>query len=60
MKDNTKELKSVNDALAAVTKRVEYIDYDANNKTAKYVRLPERNELNADINEALMVEFYNR
>ena len=60
LKDNTKELKSVNDALAAVTKRVEYIDYDTNNKTAKYVRLPERNELNADINEALIVEFYNR
>ena len=60
LKDNTKELKSVNDALAGVTKRVEYIDYDSNNKTAKYVRLPERNELNADINEALIVEFYNR
>jgi len=60
LKDNTKELKSVNDALAAVTKRVEYIDYDSNKKTAKYVRLPERNELNADINEALIVEFYNR
>ena len=60
LKDNTKELKSVNDALAAVTKRVEYIDYDTNKKTAKYVRLPERNELNADINEALIVEFYNR
>ena len=25
-----------------------------------YVRLPERNELNADINEALIVEFYNK
>ena len=60
LKDNTKELKSVNDALTAVTKRVEYIDYDTNKKTAKYVRLPERNELNADINEALIVEFYNR
>jgi len=28
--------------------------------TGKYVRLPERSELNADINESLIVEFYNR
>ncbi len=60
LKDNTKELKSVNEALLNVTRRVEYIDYDKNNKSCKFVRLPERNELNADINEALIVEFYNR
>ena len=60
LKDNTKELKSVKEALSNVTTRVEYIDFDKNNNTAKYVRLPERNELNADINEALIVEFYNR
>ncbi len=60
LKDNTKELKSVNEALEAVTRRVEYIDYDKTNKTAKFVRLPERNELSADINEALIVDFYNR
>ena len=60
LKDNTKELKSVTEALSNVTTRVEYIDFDKANNSAKYVRLPERNELNADINEALIVEFYNR
>lgn len=60
LKDNTKELKSVKEALENVTTRVEYLDFDKNNNTAKYVRYPERNELNADINEALIVEFYNR
>jgi len=60
LKDNTKELKSVNEALANVTKRVEYIDFDKTTNSAKYVRLPERNELNADIHEAMIVEFYNR
>ena len=34
--------------------------YDETKKEATYVRYPERNELNADINEALVVEFYNR
>ena len=28
--------------------------------TGTFVRLPERNELNAEINESLIVEFYNR
>ncbi len=60
LKDNSKELKSVTDALSRVTTRVEYLDFDKAKNTAKYVRLPERNELNADINEALIVEFYNR
>ena len=60
LKENSKDLKCVKEALDNVTTRVEYIDYDKNNNTAKFVRLPERNELNADINESLIVEFYNR
>ena len=60
LKENSKELKCVKEALGNVTTRVEYIDYDKTNNTAKFVRLPERNELNADINESLIVEFYNR
>ena len=60
LKENSKELKCVKEALENVTTRVEYIDYDKNTNSAKFVRLPERNEMNADINEALIVEFYNR
>ena len=60
LKENSKDLKCVKEALENVTTRVEYIDFDKNNNTAKFVRLPERNELNADINESLIVEFYNR
>ena len=60
LKENSKELKCVKEALENVKTRAEYIDYDKNNNTAKFVRLPERNELNADINESLIVEFYNR
>ena len=60
LKENSKDLKCVKEALENVTKRVEYLDFDKNNNTAKFVRLPERNELSADINESLIVEFYNR
>ena len=60
LKEDDKNLKVVTEALEKTTKRVEFITYDENKKEATYVRLPERNELNADINEALIVEFYNK
>ena len=60
IKEDDKNLKVVTEALAKVTKRVEFINYDENKMEATYVRMPERNELNADINEALIVEFYNK
>ena len=47
-------------ALEKVTKRVEFVTFDENKLEGKFVRLPERSELNADINESLIVEFYNR
>ena len=60
MKDADKNLKVVTESLAKVNLRVEFINYDENKMEATYVRMPERNELNADINEALIVEFYNK
>ena len=60
IKEDDKNLKVVAEALSKVTKRVEFINYDENKMEATYVRMPERNELNADINEALIVEFYNK
>ena len=60
LKADDKNLKVVADALAKVSKRVEFINYDEGKMEGTYVRLPERNELNADINEALIVEFYNK
>ena len=44
----------------ALQKRVEFVTFDEAKLAGTFVRLPERNELNADINEALIVEFYNR
>jgi len=49
--------------LASVEEKVTvpaYLEFDAKKLTGKYVRLPERSELNSDINEQLIVEFYNR
>ena len=60
LKDKDKDLKIVNESLEKVVSRVEYISYDEAKKEVTYVRLPERQELPADIDEALIVEYYNR
>ena len=60
LKEDDKNLKVVLEALEKVNKRVEFITYDEGKKEATYVRMPERNELNADVNESLIVEFYNK
>ena len=60
IKEDDKNLKVVTESLAKITKRVEFISYDEGKMESTYVRMPERNELNANINEALIVEFYNK
>ena len=60
VKENAKELVVIKTALEALAKRVEYITYDDAKMAGTFVRFPERSELNADINESLIVEFYNR
>ena len=60
LKDSDKELAIVKSSLEALSKRVEFLTYDEAKMTATFVRYPERNELNADINESLIVEYYNR
>jgi len=37
-----------------------YLEFDNKKLSGKYVRIPERSELNSEINEQLIVEFYNR
>jgi len=60
LKEQSMNHPAVEIALNNAGKRVEFIKYDDKKKTATYVRYPERSELNADINEALIVEFYSR
>ena len=60
VKDSDKELAIIKSSLEATHNRVEYVTYDDKKMVATYVRYPERSELNANINESLIVEFYNR
>lgn len=58
--ENSKDLVVVKQSLEKVNSRVEFVTFDANKLEGCFVRFPERNELNADINESLIIEFYNR
>lgn len=60
IKENDKDLAVVKNALEALSKRVEFVDFNDKDMAGTFIRLPERSELNADINESLIVEFYNR
>ena len=60
IKENSADHKGIEIALANKIKRVDFINYDEAKRTATYVRYPERSELNADINESLIVEYYNK
>lgn len=60
VKEKSLEHPAIKNALEANTSTVAYVDFDAKKMSGTYIRYPERSELNAEINESLIVEFYNR
>ena len=60
VKESDKELKVIKDALEVLSKRVDFVTFDDKKMEGTYVRIPTRGELNADVNESLIVEYYNR
>ena len=60
VKENSLNHPAIIDALEQNTNTPAYLEMDKKNLTGKYVRLPERSELNSEVQEQLIVEFYNR
>ena len=60
IKESDKEMVIVKSSLEAISKRVDFINYDEAKMAATFVRYPERTELNGEINDSLIVEYYNR
>ncbi len=60
LRETSKGLVVVKAALDAKLVRPEYLSYDENNMVGTLVRIPERDEFLSEINEQLIVEFYNR
>jgi len=60
VKENSLTHPAILAALENKTAVPAYLEFDAKKLSGKYVRVPERSELNSEINEQLIVEFYNR
>ena len=60
VRENSKEHKAMKETLENITRNVDYVSFDKNKLEGTYIRYPERNELTSDINESLVVEFYNK
>ncbi len=60
VKENAKTHPAIKVALEGRTSRVDFVTFDETKLEGTFVRYPLRSELNQDINEALIVEFYNR
>lgn len=60
LREKSRNLAVVKEALEARVHIPEYVSFDANKMEGSYIRLPERNELSQEINESLIVEFYSK
>ncbi len=60
LREKSRNLKVVQEALEVRPNLPEYLSYDEQTMTGEYLRLPRRDELNPDIKESEIVEFYSR
>ena len=60
IKEKSRKNPHIQDALEASVSTLGFVEINKETKVGKYLRLPQRSELNQDINEALVVEFYSR
>ena len=60
VKETSRGLVVIKEALESIVSRKDYLSYDENAMEGTLTRLPERNEFLTDIQENLIVEFYNR
>lgn len=60
IKEKSLNMASIAEALEANINTPAFVNVDKEAKKGTFLRLPERNELNQEINESLIVEFYNR
>jgi len=60
VREKSQNLEIIKDALAARTYLPNYLSFNESTLEGTFVRLPEREEMNAEINETLIVEYYSR
>ncbi|MEE3488357.1 MAG: 30S ribosomal protein S4 [Bulleidia sp.] len=60
VRDNAKSMQVIKDSLDSNYVAPAFVTVDKENMKGTFDRIPERSELNQEINESLIVEYYNR
>ncbi len=60
VREKSRNLQVIKEAIEVNNFVPDYLTFDPEKLEGTYTRLPERSELPAEINEALIVEFYSR
>ena len=60
VKEKSKNLAIIKASLENRVHTPAFVEVDETKMSGKFTRLPERSELNQEINESLIVEYYNR
>ncbi len=60
VKEQSLNHPAIKAAVEATLNRPAFVEFDPNKLSGKLIRYPERSELNQEINESLIVEYYNR
>ena len=60
VKEQSLDHPAIKEAVESSLGTPKFVEFDKAKLTGKFLRLPERSELNQEINESLVVEFYNR
>lgn len=60
VRERSRDLVSIKSALENTVGRPSFVSFDDNKMAGNLVRFPERDELEPEIDEALVVEFYNQ
>ncbi|WP_125766020.1 MULTISPECIES: 30S ribosomal protein S4 [Levilactobacillus] len=60
VRDKSKDMTVIKGAVEAVVGRPQYVEFDADKLEGSLTRFPQREELDAELDESLIVEYYNR
>ena len=60
VKEQSLNHPAIKAAVEATLNRPAFVEFDPNKLSGKLIRYPERSELNQEVNESLIVEYYNR
>ncbi|MDR0690783.1 MAG: 30S ribosomal protein S4 [Streptococcaceae bacterium] len=60
VREKSQKISAIKEAVEALVYRPSFVSFDAKKLEGSLTRLPDRDEINPEINEALIVEFYNK